>query len=194
MSHGRETEIKLRAPGDSPSMELLVQHGFQPSRARVFERNEVLDTQGFELRSAGKLLRLRMAGIRQTLTFKGPEQAGPHKSREELEVHLGATENLAVILERIGFARKFVYEKFRTEFERSGGEGVVTFDETPIGNFFEVEGEPEWIDRVARELGFAESDYITTSYSKLYVDWCREQGEVPGDMVFSPSMLTILGS
>ncbi len=194
MSQGREIEIKLRAPDPARSLALLSSHQFHPSRERVFEHNEVLDTEEMTLRSAGKLLRLRTAGPRQTLTFKGVAEAGPHKSREEREVHLAPEENIGIILERIGFHRKFVYEKFRTEFERDGEQGVVTFDETPIGNFFEIEGEPEWIDRIAGELGFTKGDYLTSSYGALYKDWRRSHGEESPDMVFQSGALTNLGS
>jgi hypothetical protein len=33
-------------------------------------------------------------------------------------------------------------------------------DETPAGVFLELEGPSRWIDRTARRLGFAESDYL----------------------------------
>jgi hypothetical protein len=35
--------------------------------------------------------------------------------------------------------------------------------------YLELEGAPGWIDRNARRLGFAESDYSTASYYGLYV-------------------------
>lgn len=184
MAHGREIEIKLRAPEPSQARALLENHDFRPIRERVFETNEVYDTYDSSLRSHGQLVRLRVAGAIQTLTFKGQAEAGPHKSREELEVHLGPAENLGIIFVRLGFACKFRYEKYRTEFERAGEAGVVTLDETPIGNFFEIEGEPDWIDRVAGELGFGKDEFITASYGTLYRDWCREHKQEPRDMVF----------
>ena len=57
-------------------------------------------------------------------------------------------------------------------------------DETPIGNFLEIEGRPKWIDRTARVLGFSAGDYITTSYGSLYRIYCRENGVSRKDMVF----------
>ena len=61
---------------------------------------------------------------------------------------------------------------------------MATLDETPIGMFMELEGTPTWIDRTARKLGFGQPDYITASYGRLYLDWCREHGVKPGNMVF----------
>ena len=37
---------------------------------------------------------------------------------------------------------------------------------------------------MARRLGFAESEYITASYGRVYLDWCAARGAEPGDMVF----------
>jgi adenylate cyclase class 2 len=62
---------------------------------------------------------------------------------------------------------------------------MATLDETPIGVFLELEGPAEWIDRVAEELGFDESDYILASYATLYADHCRQRGVKPTDMLFS---------
>jgi len=60
----------------------------------------------------------------------------------------------------------------------------VVFDETPIGNFLELEGPQRWIDEVARQLGYARRDYITDSYAALYRKKCLEEGAKPGNMIF----------
>ena len=57
-------------------------------------------------------------------------------------------------------------------------------DETPVGTYVELEGSPAWIDRLAARMGFEESDYITASYARLYLDWCRTQRVKPDNMVF----------
>jgi adenylate cyclase class 2 len=62
---------------------------------------------------------------------------------------------------------------------------VVTVDETPVGWFLELEGEPAWIDRTAAELGFEEKQYLTESYGSLYLLHCKQRGIEPSDMVFA---------
>ena len=49
----------------------------------------------------------------------------------------------------------------------------------------ELEGSGRWIDRTARKLGFTTGDYITLSYSSLYLAWCNEHRVTPTNMVFS---------
>jgi adenylate cyclase, class 2 len=179
----RETEIKLRVTDASAARRLLRRAGFRVSRRRVFESNVMFDTLDAGLRASQRLLRVRQAGGLVTLTYKGPPVVGRHKSREELELEVSAAPPMAAVLERLGFRPVFRYEKYRTEFRQPGGKGVATVDETPVGVYMELEGTPTWIDRTARALGFAEAGYITASYGRLYLEWCRREGVAPGDML-----------
>ena len=180
-----ETEIKLRVPEAAGAKALIERRGFRVARERVFESNTIYDTSGGRLRAAGELLRLRQAGSGGLLTFKGRGEPGRHKVRPEIETEVADPAAMAKILEAAGFRPVFRYEKYRTEFDRSGADGFVVLDETPIGVYLELEGDPRWIDAVAVELGFNESDYITASYGKLYVDHCRAANKPAGDMVFA---------
>jgi len=56
-------------------------------------------------------------------------------------------------------------------FRRPGQPGKALVDETPVGNFLELEGPPDWIDRTARRLGFRPGDYSLASYRDLYLAW-----------------------
>lgn len=154
------------------------------SKPRHFEVNVIFDTVADQLRESGRLLRLRDAEGTATVTYKGVESAGRHKVREEVEVGVEDFAATQHIFERIGFLPKFRYEKYRTEYRRLGDPGVVVLDETPIGDFLEIEGPPEWIDSTARKLGFDESQFLTASYGRLYLDWCAEHGIAPANMVF----------
>ena len=185
MAHGAlEIEIKLRAPEAKDAERRLRKAGFRLSKRRVFEANTVFDTRALTLRRKALLLRVREAGGCTILTYKGTPAMAKYKSREELEVTLPAPEPMAAILDRLGFHPVFRYEKYRTEFQAPGSRGVATLDETPIGLYLELEGAPGWIDRTARKLGFTERDYITASYGRLYLEWCRERRVKPTNMVF----------
>jgi adenylate cyclase class 2 len=186
MTHGgRETEIKLALADVKTGRALLRRAGFRVTRRRVFERNDVFDTPENALRQGGALLRLRQAGRLVTLTYKGPASVSRHKSREEVETRVPDAATIAAIFERLGFRPLFRYEKYRTEFGHPDGGGVATLDETPIGVFMELEGTPRWIDRAARRLGFAECDYITSSYGRLFLEWRHRQGlDTAANMVF----------
>lgn len=180
----REVEIKIRLESVEHGRKLLERLGFVVEKLRVLERNELFDTADHRLRVARELLRLRIVGSRHVLTYKGPPERGRHKSREELEVEVGDAAELKKILEHLSFRPSFRYEKYRTEYHRAGEPGHVTLDETPIGAYFELEGDPHWIDSVAREMGFPEESYVRDSYGTLYQRYREAHGGDPRAMAF----------
>lgn len=182
-----ETEVKISVTELTSIAQKLQQAGFSESVPRVFEANVLFDTREGSLRSGGTMLRLRQVGERTVITWKGPQVAGPHKSRPETETTVESYDALHAILTEIGFQPTFRYEKFRTEYQEPSAQGVVTVDETPIGFFLELEGNGDWIDRTARRLGFSPTDYILDSYGKLYLADCEKHGRTPGNMIF-PAM------
>jgi adenylate cyclase class 2 len=180
-----ETEIKLYLADAASGAALLAGAGFRVVKPRVHEQNVLWDTPDERLRAAGQLARIRTAGGQCLVTFKGPRQPDRHRSRPEAESEMSSPEALEAIFEALGLAPRFRYEKFRTEFARPAEPGHVTLDETPIGCFLELEGEPAWIDAVARELGFAEERYITKSYGTLFLEHAAAHQVNPREMTFA---------
>lgn len=180
-----ETEIKLRAPDASRARELLLEAGFEQEHERAFESNTVFDTPEKSLLARRHLLRLREFRGESILTFKGAPVGGPHKTRPEFETAIASSAALRQILEALGYAPFFRYEKFRTSFRLPGARGHAMIDETPIGVFLELEGDADWIDRIASRLGFGQDDYIIESYGALWRSYCLEHGIDAGDMVFA---------
>lgn len=184
MNLALETEIKIRIPSVHAVRRHLRDLGFRIHKRRVFESNVILDTPARDIGLSGQLIRIRRVGVKSIVTYKGRSRDGRHKSREEIETHVGDPEALEKIFASLGLQPTFRYEKIRTEYERSGHPGIVTVDETPVGDFLEIEGASKWIDATARQLGFTRSDYITSSYVELYLQYCRCQGIKPTQMIF----------
>jgi adenylate cyclase, class 2 len=180
-----EIEIKLRLENARATKARLTRLGFSVVARRVFEINTIFDTPAGLLRGERKLLRLRQAGRRNTIAFKGPPIVSRYKSREELETECADSDSMSRILVSLGFTPAFRYEKYRTEYAKFGQPGAAMLDETPIGNYLELEGPPRWIDRTARALGFSSTDYVTASYGKLYLEYCQASGIQPTHMVFT---------
>jgi adenylate cyclase class 2 len=181
-----EIEIKLRLPGNLGKIRrALRDQSFRVSKSRRHEYNVLLDTSSRVLRSHGKLIRLRRVGTHTLLTYKGPSEQSRYKKRPEIELVLPDAFKVEQIFNELGYHPIFRYEKFRTEYAKPPGSGTVLLDETPIGNYLEIEGNPRWIDRTAQALGFSTADYITRSYGYLYLAYCRERRMAPSDMLFS---------
>jgi adenylate cyclase class 2 len=171
-----ETEIKFRVDDLSELARKLGQAGFQLDTPRSFESNVLYDTPDRQMRARTEILRIRSYGGKSTMTHKRLPGDRPgedrHKHRLEFETVLSDAGALAEVFEHLGLIAAFRYEKWRSEW--SDGEGHCVVDETPIGNYAELEGDPEWIDRVAARLGVPHSEYMTLSYGRLFELW-REQ-------------------
>jgi len=180
-----EVEIKFKIE-DLEDLKVLNHRlraaGFHLVTKRTSETNTLYDLPGHPLRQKGEVLRLRSYGDRWTVTFKAKGKAGRHKSRKEIETRVEDGPSMAGILEALGFAPSFRYEKFRTEW--ADAQGHVVVDETPIGNFGEIEGPAKWIDAVARRLEITPDQYITDSYAVLFLKWKQETGSKAADMLF----------
>jgi adenylate cyclase, class 2 len=184
MSSDREVEIKFQIADFETLTSRLESAGFRLITPRTHELNTLYDQPGAKLRRRGALLRLREYGAKWTLTFKDKSTARPgrHKSRRELETRLENGGAMAQILEAIGFKPSFRYEKFRSEWRDSTGHVVI--DETPIGNYGEIEGPPKWIDATARLLQISPKQYITLSYAELFQAWKRKAKSKAEEMTF----------
>jgi adenylate cyclase class 2 len=177
-----ETEVKLRVrAGGAADIEKL---GYRVRTPRELEADQLYD-RSTELRTQDKILRLRRRGLRATVTYKGPAQRAPHKSREEIEVDVTDGAAMEQILAGLGYQPTFRYEKYRTTYAHPDQPGLITLDETPIGDFLELEGPAVWIDTTALQLGYSQADYLTASYASLYRAFCETHPErVPSAMVF----------
>ena len=122
------------------------------------------------------------------LTHKSDTKRGRHSSRVELETSVGNGKRMDAILRALGYAPSFRYEKFRAEW--SDGNGNVVVDETPIGNFCEIEGPSQWIEVVAKKLGVGREQYITKNYATLFADWKRETGSNAEEMTFKAAQVS----
>ena len=191
MANTREVEIKFRIGSIRPLTRTLKTGGFRLLTRRTLETNTLYDLPNGALRNRGALLRLRKYGPVWTVTYKDKSSVGRHKSRREIETRITDGKALEAILQALGLAPCFNYEKFRTEW--SDGTGHVVLDETPIGDFGEIEGPPRWIDAVAKRLGIAPDQYITASYSELFQAWKRQTGSRATNMLF-PARARILRS
>jgi len=112
---------------------------------------------------------------------------GRYKVRREIEFEIPDARAFREVLTALGLAPAFYYEKLRTTYRLRHLRGVeITLDETPVGHFFELEGNPAGIARARRALGYRAEDAILWSYGALYLAYCRERGVSPRDMVFEP--------
>lgn len=182
-----ETEIKFRV-ADLPGLaQRLGAAGFRLQTPRSFESNVLYDTPNRQIRARTEILRIRHYTGRWTLTHKRLPTGAPgedrHKHRVETETGIADGDALAEVFLSLGLVAAFRYEKWRTEW--TDGEGHCVVDETPIGNYAELEGPAKWIDRAAVRLGVDASEYLTLSYGRLFDLWREQHGCTAEDLTFA---------
>lgn len=188
--------------------------GFQLDTPRTFEQNTLYDTPGRTLRASKQILRVRSYGGIWTVTHKRPagtaavaeEIVAPaprYKIRIETETTVEDGPALGEIFEQLGYAPVFRYEKFRTEWSQVTGSidgplftdlalelpaprprSHLVLDETPIGDFAELEGPPAWIDATLAKLGIDPATCITESYGRLFLAWKKRTSSAAENLAF----------
>jgi adenylate cyclase class 2 len=180
-------EIEVKLPFDSVEVarERIASAGARAKSARRFEDNAVFDRPVEPLAGTGILLRLRRTDGRALLTLKRPVSgAHRHKVREEHETAVADPDAVTRILDGLGLRIAYRYQKYRTLFELGGVE--LALDETPLGCFVELEGEPDRIDEVASRLGYGPDRYVLDTYLDLHERAARERGVPRGDLLIEP--------
>lgn len=180
----RENEIKLAFASPDLAIRKLAELGAREAHPRTFEDNVLYDAPDRTLARSGRLLRLRRYGSATILTFKGPVPGEHrHKVRVEHETAVHDADAMRLILDGLGYAPVYRYQKFRTVFSVRGVTAAV--DETPLGTYVELEGAPEDVDLVASALGYDESRYILLTYRELQERDAGAPGSA-GDLLMPP--------
>jgi len=182
-----ETEIKFAVADLENLARCLHAAGFFIATPRSFESNILYDTPDRRMRARTEILRIRTYAGKCTLTHKRlpatSREDARHKHRIEIETGITDADALAEVFLSLGLVPAFRYEKWRTDWQEGNGHCAV--DETPIGNYAELEGPADWIDRAAARLGVDPAQYLTLSYGRLFDLWRQKHGATADDLTFA---------
>ncbi len=166
--HSLEVEVKLHTPDLAAVKAALEEAGATLVKPRVFERNLRYDSADGSLMAQGIVLRLRQDEAVK-LTYKADaSMTSGIVSRFEAEVKVSDFETMHVILRRLGYGVELIYEKYRTTYALDGAE--IVLDELPYGNFTEIEGDVETIERVVAVLGLGGCRRMSGGYVQIFMD------------------------
>ncbi|NLX22032.1 MAG: class IV adenylate cyclase [Phycisphaerae bacterium] len=174
----REIEAKLKVEDHETVRQRLIVAG-ATCQGRVVETNRLFDTPDGRLRRGERGLRVRSCrresgqAPEPTLTYKGPPDTSPYKSREEIQISLDDAAAAASLLAALGFVEFICFEKRRETWLLD--DCHVELDEVPhLGCYVEIEGPDEAaIGRVRQRLGLDRCPHVRPSYVALLVDYCR---------------------
>lgn len=184
-----EIEVKVPVASLSTFERQLDQAGFHLETPRTFEQNTLYDTPNRDLKARGEILRVREYGGHHIVTHKrhpeNEDTTSIYKVRIETESEVSDGPAIAEIFTRLGYGPAFRYEKYRSEYTHPDVPGAhLVLDETPIGNFAELEGPTDWIDHMLVLLGIDPSTCITLSYGKLFLAWKDRTQSLANNLTF----------
>jgi adenylate cyclase class 2 len=172
-----EVELKFRLDAPDGLIEKLHDLNAVPA-APILQRDTYFAHPVRDFGETDEALRIRSAGLRNVVTYKGPLIDALSKTRREIEVafaegHQSAGE-IEQILTILGFSPVRTVEKTRTPYHFDWENRSIELaldDVTGLGNFVELETISDASDReaardallrLAQHLGF--SDSLRTSY------------------------------
>jgi adenylate cyclase class 2 len=178
---GTELEAKMQVPDHQPIRARLRANGATRLRA-CMELNTFFDTPQRTLLAQDKGLRVRetcdfeTGGERHVVTYKGPQQDGALKNREEIEFVADDGEQASLLLQRLGYAPTLSFEKRRETWRLE--DCTVELDELPrLGCFVEIEGPDEEAVLAAREvLELDDRPLIKRSYIAIVAELLQSSG------------------
>lgn len=171
----QEIEVKFYVRDLARVEQTLQKLNARMAQKRALETNLRFDTTENSLGRYRHVLRLRRPAPgylpedpQGLLTYKGPTQSGQSISiRQEIEVVVSDFETALHLLEALGYQVVVMYEKWRTVYRV--GDVDVDLDETPLGNFLEIEGpDTAGIQEVALLLGLDWEARSGESYMALF--------------------------
>ncbi len=168
-------EIEMKFPvADTGSVQRILEAWQARPEPALDEADHYFNAPDRDFARTDEALRLRRIGERNLITYKGPKQAGPAKTRTEIEVPLepssAVADGFCQLLLKLGYRPTAVVRKRRGiwHFQRDGFDLQACLDEVQeVGRFVEIEivAPPEQraaaeqvLQRIAAELGLRDSE------------------------------------
>jgi adenylate cyclase class 2 len=132
-----------------------------------FEENTIY--RGGKLDKIGGVLRIRRTNGNAVFTFKKRVE-GEHEAKTQIEheSEVGNPDEIAEILDQLGFKKRLIYEKRRETWKFRGVE--IVFDELPFGSFMEFEGPLTAILEAEMLLDLEFLEVVRETYPRLTVE------------------------
>src|SRR5262245_5306992 len=136
-------EIELKFPvADFAAIKQHMQRMNAMAEAPIDEADHYFNAPDRDFAKTDEAFRLRSIGERNRVTYKGPKQPGPAKTRTEIEIEIQAGADGAAkwrqMVQHLGYRSTAVVKKRRTiyKFRRDGFDMEACFDEVEtLGKF-----------------------------------------------------------
>jgi len=185
MNPNKEIEIKVRLNDKKAVQKKLLSLGWTIESLN-FQREHRITDKNNTLGEKGIFPRTRKEGTVSTFTIKvNPE--GKFKSsdlnkkyfkRLEYDVGVEDADKMAEVLYILGLTEQRVLEKYRqtwTKTDKDYGLKIV-IDFLSFGNYIELEGKEEEIEKMINALELSGEERIPLAYWRVYKIYCEKNG------------------
>ena len=161
-----EIEVKIPIDEIKKLVKKIENQGAVLIKEKSLEKDIFYDFSSQDLQKKHQANRLRARNGKTFLTFKGAKQKSrKFKIREEFETEVKNRKHTQKILKALGLKPVFNYQKYRTIFRKK--KLLICLDETPAGNYLELEGQQSDIVKFAKALDFSKKEFIKADYVQL---------------------------
>jgi len=180
----KEIEIKLKIDNLEELEHLINQAGAVLVHPEVLQRTIRFDTPEQDLEKKGVFLRVR-TGEKSIMTVKKKidKTETRYFERNEWETEISDSKMAEEMLKNLGFEKILIMEKYRKTYSLDGV--WLSIDRLPFGNFIEIEGAKDDIDRMVELLKLKTAVPITVTYWDLHDEYNREHHLTEENIVFN---------
>jgi adenylate cyclase, class 2 len=172
MANEIEKKYRLDAAQKADVLESLKEIGAE-FVGEDFEENILFANADLIARQA--VLRLRRIGEKTIITYKQKlESQTAAKHHLEYETEVADFDEIANIIENLGFRRSLVYEKRRRTWKF--GQVEIVLDVLPFGDFMEIEGAFTAIAEAEMFLGAEDFEVEHATYPNLTLRFGKQNG------------------
>ena len=103
--------------------------------------------------------------------------------RDEYEKKIKDIEWYRNFLKILGYEKEIIFEKERETRQLKNGV-ILCLDRLPFGDFIEIEGEEDLIEKTVKELGLERQERITVAYLVLWESYRNDNGIKEKNCIF----------
>ncbi len=179
-----EIEVKYKLKDKKVVLDWLNQNA-KEIKNRYMDRTYSLWDRIKALSRMGVFVRTRQEGSKHTFTIKTRDLklVSRYAERTEYNLEIEDASRMAEMLRMIGLEDMRILEKYRTMWKYKVC--IIVIDETPIGDFIEIEGPKQNLEELIKILKL-KGKRITQAYWDVYRDYCRKKGiDEENNLVFN---------
>lgn len=182
MEANKEIEIKIRLVDKEKIKKKLLSFGWKMEKIVFQQEYRITDAEN-TLGEKGIFPRVRKEEGKSVFTIKvNPDgkvnendKSIRYFNRLEYDIEVEDAKKMAEILSIIGLTEQRILEKYREIWKKDDEKELsIVIDSLKFGDYMELEGSEDKIDKMVERLGLSDEKRITLAYWRVYRKYCEQ--------------------